>query len=378
MVPARRLTAIITYTTLKRNRLMKFLHIADVHMGARPDRGRVWSDQRAEEIQESFKDVLKICEEQQVDLLLIAGDLFNAPPTVNQLRNVDYLLSRMPYTKTVIIAGNHDYIESGMTWNDFSFTSDTVLLPPDRASSVYLEDLNVCVTGYSYGRQEYRERILERLAPAKEGAYNILLGHGGDPEHMPFSKERLGKRGFDYIALGHIHKPAHILKNRMAFSGSLEPLDYTETGSHGYIMGEVNGEGVTRISFVPIARRSYINMSLEITPEYSNAEIMDVVKEQIKAHGVQNIYRILLKGIIDANLEINLSSLTRQYNINEIIDRTEYNYDVDELLAGNENNLLGRFIKALRPDDTEEEVPIDAKTREKALKYGLEALLGLE
>jgi DNA repair exonuclease SbcCD nuclease subunit len=357
---------------------MKFMHIADVHLGAQPDRGRLWSDIRAEEIEQSFKDVLKVCEEQQVDLLLIAGDLFNAPPTVNRLKNVDYLLSRMPYTKTVIIAGNHDYIESGMSWNDFRFTSDTVLLPPDRASSVYIEDINVCVTGFSYGRQEYTERILERLTPGREGAYNILLGHGGDPEHMPFSKERLDKRGFDYVALGHIHKPAHIIKNRMAFCGSLEPLDHTETGNHGYIMGELNGEGETKIEFVPFAKRSYINMGLEITPDYSNAEIMDVVKEQIKLHGTQNIYRILLKGIIDANLDINLSSLTRQYNIDEIIDKTEYNYDIDELLAGNENNLLGRFIRELSRKEDADEEGLDDKTREKALKYGLEALLGLE
>jgi DNA repair exonuclease SbcCD nuclease subunit len=358
---------------------MKFLHIADVHMGAQPDRGRVWSDQRAEEIEQSFKNVLKVCEEQQVDLLLIAGDLFHAPPSVNRLKNLDYLLSRMPYTKTVIIAGNHDYIEEGTSWNDFSFNSNTVLLPPDRASSVYMEDIDVCVTGYSYGRREYKERILERLAPGREGAYNILLGHGGDPEHMPFSVERLDSRGFDYVALGHIHKPAHLIKNKMAFSGSLEPLDHTETGSHGYIMGEVNGSGETSITFVPFAKRSYINMGLEITTDYSNAEVMDVVEEQIKAHGTQNIYRIILKGLIDANLDINLSSLTRQYNIDGIIDKTEYNYDIDELLAGNENNLLGRFIKALRTDDAADENKTgDDITREKALKYGLEALLGLE
>jgi hypothetical protein len=81
---------------------------------------------------------------------------------------------------------------------------------------------------------------------------------------------------------------------------------------------------------------------------------------------------------VDANLEINLSSLTRQYNINEIIDKTEYNYDIDELVTENENNLLGRFIKALRSDNTEDDSSHDEKTREKALKYGLEALLGLE
>ncbi|MBO5509568.1 MAG: DNA repair exonuclease [Lachnospiraceae bacterium] len=352
---------------------MKFIHIADVHLGAKPDRGRVWSDQRAEEIEQSFKYILKICEEQQVDLLLIAGDLFHEPPSVSRLKNVDYLLSRMPYTKTVIIAGNHDYIEEGMSWQNYQFNSNTVLFPKDRPANIYFEDINVCVTGYSYGRREYTERILERLKPGREGAYNILLGHGGDATHMPFSKEKLAKLGFDYIALGHIHKPAHILKNKMAFAGSLEPIDYTETGRHGYIMGELNGEGVTKISFVPFAKRSYINMALEVAQDYSNAEIMDIVKEQIEAHGTQNIYRIMLKGIIDNDLEINLSSLTRQYNINEIIDNTEYSYDVEELLAGNKNNLLGRFIRALRDEESTE----DVETREKALKYGLEALLGL-
>lgn len=351
---------------------MKFIHIADVHLGARPDRGRVWSDERADDIMASFKDITRVCDEEQVDLLLIAGDLFHQTPSLQQLKSLDYTLSVMKYTRTLIIAGNHDYIPGGYAWHNYEFNSNTVLFPRDKAASIYLDDLNVCVTGYSYGREQYTERILERLKPGREGAYNILLGHGGDKEHMPFSKERLAKAGFDYVALGHIHKPAHILKNRMAFAGSLEPLDYTETGKHGYILGEVNGEGVTKISFVPFAKKSYINVALELNPECSNAEVMDIVEEQIKALGEDNIYRIMLKGIISNDLEINLSSLTRMYNINEIINRTKYDYDIDDLLSSNENNLLGRFIKALQDEDSIE----DEETRAKALKYGLEALLG--
>lgn len=50
------------------------------------------------------------------------------------------------------------------------------------------------------------------MRPGKPDAYNILLGHGGDMEHMPFSKEHVAKLGFQYVALGHMHKPAHILK----------------------------------------------------------------------------------------------------------------------------------------------------------------------
>lgn len=351
---------------------MKFLHISDVHLGAKPDRGKLWSDRRAEEIEASFKKIMKVCDEQQVDLLLIAGDLFDGQPSLSRLKNIDYLLSCMAYTKTIIIAGDSDYIESGTSWEDYRFNSNTILLPRDKAASVYLEDINVSVTGYSYGRPEYTERILEKLAPAHEGAYNILLGHGGDANHMPFSKKKLAERGFDYVALGHIHKPSHISKNRMAFAGSLEPLGVTETGRHGYIMGEVNGEGETKIEFVPFATRSYITMKLGLREGYTNSEIMDVVKTQIKKNGEKNIYSIVLQGAISNDLEINLSSLTREYNIYEIIDETEYSYNIDKLVIDNKHNLFGRFVEQLSDEESTE----DEETRSKALKYGIDAMLG--
>lgn len=350
---------------------MRFVHIADVHLGVKPDRGRVWSDERAAEIQESFYDIVNICERDKIELLLIAGDLFHEKPTVQQLKSLDYQLRKLTVTKTVIIAGNHDYIEKNSAWETYSFESDTVLLPRDRATNAYIEELNVCITGYSYGREQYTERILERLKPGREGAYNILLGHGGDAQHMPFSKEKLARLGFDYIALGHIHKPAHILKNKLAFSGSLEPIDYTETGRRGYILGEVAEDKTTLIKWIPHNVRSYVNMALELSPEYSNAEIADIVEQEIKEIGKENIYRILLKGTIANDLQINLSALVRRYNINEIIDRTQYDYDVDELLAGNENNLLGRFIKSLSDENSVE----DEEIRSKALRYGIDALL---
>ncbi|MBE5945040.1 MAG: DNA repair exonuclease [Lachnospiraceae bacterium] len=351
---------------------MKFIHIADVHLGVKPDRGRSWSNDRADEIYDSFKNIIDICVEESADMLLIAGDLFHMTPTEKDLKNLDFQFRKLTNTKVFIIAGNHDYIEEGSAWETYEFQSDVVVFPKDKAAKVYIEELNVCITGYSYGRKEYTERILEKLKPGKEDAYNILLGHGGDKTHMPFSKERLARAGFNYVALGHIHKPAHILKNRMAFVGSLEPIDYTETGRRGYILGEVNEQGATKISWIPSNKRSYVNMALDLEPGYTNGVISDIVEEQIKVVGAQNIYRIMLKGRVDNNLEINLSGLTRRYNINEIINRTQSDYDLDEILSGNENNLLGRFIMALSDEDSLESEEI----RNKAMRYGIEALLG--
>ncbi len=350
---------------------MKFIHISDVHLGIRPDRGRVWSDKRSEEIFDAFKNVLTVCDELQVDLLLIAGDLFDTPPTEKELRRIDVELKKLYKTKTVIIAGANDYMAEDSDWSKFDFSSDVIVFPGGKATNAYIEDLNVCITGYSYAKPEYKERILEKLKPGREGAYNILLGHGGDANHMPFSTEKLARNDFDYVALGYIHKVKHILKNKMAFSGSLEPLDYTETGKHGYIYGEVDEDGHTGITWVPCNKRSYVNATIKLNSNMDNNAINDYVEKKINELGIDNIYRIMLKGKIDSKVDINLSRLKNKYLINQIINKTEEYYDIDKLMQENKNNLVGRFISALSDDEASESEDI----RKKALHYGVDALV---
>ena len=60
---------------------MRFIHIADVHLGMKPDSGYPWSDKRASEIFETFTKIIDICNEDNIDLLIIAGDLFHKQPS---------------------------------------------------------------------------------------------------------------------------------------------------------------------------------------------------------------------------------------------------------------------------------------------------------
>ncbi|MBQ9200132.1 MAG: DNA repair exonuclease [Lachnospiraceae bacterium] len=350
---------------------MKFIHISDVHLGIKPDKGRYWSNERALEIEEAFKDIIKVCDNLSVDLLLIAGDLFDAPPSEKELRRLDVELKKLYKTKTVIIAGSNDYIEEGSAWDTFSFSSDTILFPRDKAVNAYIEDLNVCISGISYGKPEYKERVLEKLNPGKEDAYNILLGHGGDALHMPFSTEKLARKGYDYIALGYIHKVKHILKNKMAFSGSLEPVDYTETGKHGYIFGEVDEAGNTNITWVPCNKRSYVNTVVKLDSSMDNNDINEAVIKRIHELGDNNIYRIMLKGKINSDVSVNLGNIKKEYFINQIIDKTEEAYSIDKLKIDNKGNLVGEFISTLSDAlDAENE-----DIRQKAILYGVNALI---
>ena len=89
---------------------MKFLHTADIHLGAKPDAGAAYTQSREKELWNSFQHVVEVCEEAQVDLLLIAGDLFHRQPLLRELKDVSYLLGKLTHTQVVLSAGNHDFI----------------------------------------------------------------------------------------------------------------------------------------------------------------------------------------------------------------------------------------------------------------------------
>ncbi|MEI3338832.1 MAG: metallophosphoesterase [Eubacterium sp.] len=57
--------------------MLRFVHIADVHLGVSPDAQMPWGEKRKEDIRKSFYKVLHIVREEKIPLLLIAGDLFH-------------------------------------------------------------------------------------------------------------------------------------------------------------------------------------------------------------------------------------------------------------------------------------------------------------
>ncbi len=102
-----------------------------------------------------------------------------------------------------------------------------------------LQSLNLVVYGMSYDRQEITEAMYDQLRPMRrlkdgrplpEGCRHILLAHGGDSRHIPINQEKLRQAGFDYMALGHIHKPWIDDRSPMAYAGALEPIDRNDEG----------------------------------------------------------------------------------------------------------------------------------------------------
>ena len=349
---------------------MKFIHTGDIHWGMTPDADKPWGSERTQAIKDTFKKIIAQAGKMQVDCLFISGDLFHRQPLVRDLKEVNYLFTTIPNVKVILIAGNHDRIRDNSALLSFAWSPNVTFLMEPTLRSVYFEDINTEVYGFSYHTTEIKKPLLEDIQVPLNNRIQILMAHGGDASHLPLNFNSLELSPFSYIALGHIHKPQLIAEDKMAYCGSPEPLDLTETGIHGYFTGEIHPvtRKLTHLEFVPAASLQYMPLAVNVSKETTNGELADRIEAEIKKRGTNNIYRFRIKGMRDPDIEFDLSSLQTFYRIAEVIDDTEPDYDFSALFAEHSSDMIGFFIQALQNDDM-------GPVEKKALYYGVNALL---
>lgn len=364
---------------------MKFIHIADVHLGATPDSNMSWAKERQKEIWDSFKNIVNVCNEEKADLLLIAGDLFHKQPLIREIKEVNYYLSKLETARAVIMAGNHDYIGARSNYLGFKWDKRVHMFLKDSLEAIDFPDINTSIYGFSYFTRDINEPRYDDIQPIQilqdnigtmngedellSNRINILLAHGGDAKNIPMNRKILQDAEFDYIALGHIHKP-EIISERMAYSGSLEPLDKNEIGHRGYIIGEINSERDIYIRFVKSSHREYKKIMIMSDEDMTNGSLVDRINEEIIKEGTHHIYQIYIEGIRDESIHYDKEAIYSLGNIIEVIDRSVPDYDFDALYMENADNMIGMFIKYIRESKNQDEI------NKKALYYGIEALLG--
>lgn len=323
---------------------MKFIHIADTHLGAAPESGTAYSGNRPKELWNGFERIIGLCEEEQTDLLLIAGDMFHRQPLLSELKEVNFLFSRLTHTKVVFIVGNHDYLKPDSYYHTFEWNENVFPILSTDLACVGFAGLDVGVYGFSYDRREITEPRYDSIVAPGDYGIEILLAHGGDEKHIPLNKKCLAGNGFTYAALGHIHKPQIVVENQAVFAGALEPLDKNDTGIHGFIKGEITSAGV-RLSFEPSASREYVHLEIDVDQTMTNGSLKNKIREEIEQAGRQNIYKIILKGFRDPDIIFDMEDMDVYGNVIEIVNETKPAFDYKKLLEQNEENLLGKFIE---------------------------------
>jgi len=347
---------------------MKFFHTADIHLGAMPDSSFPWGEKRKQEIWESFSRLIAEAEKEQIDLLLIAGDLFHRQPLLRELKELNYLFSKLSKTKVVIIAGNHDYLKKDSYYWSFEWEKNVTVLLSAECDHIEFPEFHTSVYGLSYHTREIAAACYDNLTPqVTDGMFNILLAHGGDEKHIPVDKRKLQISNFDYIALGHIHKPSELISNKAHYAGALEPLDKNDMGTHGFIAGSYE-KGELSLTFRPWAVREYISLEITVTEQETDLSLSEKIKELIQNDGIENIYKIKIMGYRDEDILFETDRYSEYGNIVEVRDESSPAYDFKKLANQHQDDIVGQYIDRLYKSKMN-------KTEYKALYYGIQALL---
>lgn len=346
---------------------MKFIHMADVHLGCEPDGRSEWSKERKRELWETFRSSVADADRMKADLVLIAGDLFHRTPDVEQLREVNYLLGSYPDVCFALIAGNHDCCSPGSAWESFEFAPNVAFLGSSETECIRFPSISCEVYGFSYDRAQITESRYDRLRPGKNEFFHILLAHGGDREHIPIDPKALASSGFDYIALGHIHKPTVLIPDKAVYPGALSPIDAGDEGPHGYIAGQTHGTQ-TEVHFVKKALREYVSCTVEADEEDTVFSIRDRVQAAIASRGPENLYKVTISGLRNPAIEYDTELIRSAGMILEVKDQSVPAFHMEELKTRYRGTLIGRYIESFEGKDLTD-------TEKKALRYGLEALL---
>lgn len=238
---------------------MKILHLSDLHLGKRVNEISMIEDQKY-----ILSQIIKIVEEEEIDVVLLCGDIYDKSiPTIEAVNLLDEFLSELneKEKKVLMISGNHDSGER-LAFGKHLFSKSNIYISSQfqgETEQITLRDKDLSVHFYllpfvkpvyvnhllGIQTESYEEclRYLIEQMHVDTSQTNILLAHQfvtvnrKGPELSDSETSSLGGLDnidykvfddFDYVALGHIHKPQAMGREHVRYGGSILKYSFSE------------------------------------------------------------------------------------------------------------------------------------------------------
>ena len=334
---------------------MKLLHTSDWHVGRRI-RGR----SRAEEHKDVLSEMVEIAASENVDLTIVAGDLFDVSSPAPEDERLVYrtLLSLSEIAPVVVVAGNHD------SWRRLDAIGPLLELgriipvarplPPDEGGRISFEDIGVTVAALPFvsqraivrageimsldpdqHHQTYEARMRQVIDALTAGmdvdTVNILTSHltvygatpgGGERESHVFGYA-LPPQSFpgslSYVALGHLHRQQLIpAPAPVWYSGSPLQLDFGERGDEKGVLIVTAEPGKPALvtpraleSGLPLVQvEGTLEQVLALADSLGDGYVKVLLDEPAQS-GLNDLVREAIPGTVDVVLRSRRASETR-------------------------------------------------------------------
>lgn len=327
---------------------MKFLHTSDLHIGKSVNGFSMLEDQRY-----ILEQIKTIAVTEKVDAVVIAGDIYDrAIPSTEAVELLDsfltgLLLEQIP---VIMISGNHDsgervafadrilekqglYIAGGdegevkrVVLEDDYGPVDFVCLPFVKPAVVQAKNSAEAV-----------ERILSGVPMTMDlrtrhvlVTHFFVTGEGGEVPELSDSETKVNVGGldnvpvslfdmFDYVALGHIHKPQRIGKGEVYYAGSPLKYSFSEVKGSKYVnivtLKEKGQVQVEKKELVPLREMRVIKGSLaqllamgqeeeaNAREDYVQAVLTDEVELLDPIGALRSVYPNVMQIVLEKNLK---------------------------------------------------------------------------
>jgi len=362
--------------------MLKLLHTADVHLDARfPGLGPL-DRRRRDDFSRTFRRLIDLAIAEQVDLFVVAGDLFDTPqPAAAAISLVRAELKRLVDhgILPVLLPGTHDSLYGGGVYAEHRFADCVVLDSPltngPRTLALPGGDLHLYGLPYLGGDST---SLLATLQRQDRPGLHLGILHGslqGSPEweyrdkDLPFSREQLIGWDLDYVALGHYHREA---QGRVfgAYPGSPEGKRFGEDGERYALLVELEPRQV-RITAHPVQGRRLASRQLDVGAYAGRDELLEAVAAMADA---DLLLRLTLHGSCDEPLDPGWikDRLDERFYYLEIEDCSCF---LDSALAGRlagEESIRGRCVQRMRSllsQHPEQREVIELALREVLLRF---------
>ncbi|EKB3203532.1 exonuclease SbcCD subunit D [Listeria monocytogenes] len=243
---------------------IQFLHMADLHLDS-PFIGLSTLPQPLfsaiqESTFQSLERITTVAIKEAVDFVLIAGDIYDSEDqSVRAQSRFSKEMKRLEVANIPVfmIHGNHDFIEKHkekltLPSNVHVFSEQVEVMSHKTATGV-----SVNIYGFSYNERHIRSSRVDKYKIQGNADFHIALLHGSEvsssEEHdvyAPFRVQEISKKGFDYWALGHIHKRQLLAESpSIYYPGNIQGRNRKESGEKGASIITLS-EASTTIDFI--------------------------------------------------------------------------------------------------------------------------------
>ncbi|MCF8564260.1 DNA repair exonuclease [Alicyclobacillus tolerans] len=270
--------------------MFKFVHCADLHLDS-PLRGLsnkedAPEDQIRSATRKALLNLVDLCIEEGVNFLVIAGDVYDGEwqdySTGLFFNSCMAKLSDRDIP-VYLISGNHDAASN--ISRRLVLPQNVIQFSVDAPETYVIDDLGVALHGQGFKHREVRENLALSYPPAVPGYFNIGVlhtsadGREGHETYAPCRVEDLVEKGYDYWALGHIHKREVLHENPyVLFSGNLQGRHIRETGEKGCTLVTVDGGRVT-LEHRPVDVLRWHECLVDLSDAHTDDDFTSLVSE---------------------------------------------------------------------------------------------------